>query len=303
MKVIHSEHFDIQRKIVANMTTESWETIPHVGYVYEPDVTAFMAEYEKLKEKTNGKVTINTLVLKVLTEGLKAAPVLNGHIFFKRHLVKGEIIHYEDINISMPMLLPDGKMMTINLHDFHNKTLTQMADYIADVRRRMEKTNLTEAMFEVSMANTLEALKKLKLRTVICRLIGAKLGKHRVRTLTGKARKEYYSIPESDRLTYRDIEQGTVTISNLGSIYKNQRGFSTLLEIIPPQICAISIGAVWEKPIVKTLENGEKEIAIAKILPFNMAFDHRAADFGEVVPFFEKLDEIFEHPEIMNEWI
>ena len=34
-----SEIFDIQRKIVANMTSESWEQIPHVSYLYEADVT------------------------------------------------------------------------------------------------------------------------------------------------------------------------------------------------------------------------------------------------------------------------
>ncbi len=303
MKVINTEYFDIQRKIVANMTTESWETVPHVGYVYEPDVTRFLEEYEKLKGMTDVKLTLNTVVLKALTEGLKAAPMLNSHIYFKRNLVKGKIVQFEDINISMPMLLPDGKMMTINVHDFHNKSLTEMTDYINDVRRRMEKTNLTEVMFEVSMANTLQALKKLKLKTVICRLIGAKLGKHRVKTLTGKAKKDYYSIPESDRLTYRDIEQGTVTISNIGSIYKNQRGISTLLEIIPPQVCAIAIGAVWEKPIVTRDENGNKDIEARKILPINIAFDHRAADFGDVVPFFEKLDEIFENPQVIKEWI
>lgn len=28
MKITRTEHFDIQRKIVANMTTESWEQIP-----------------------------------------------------------------------------------------------------------------------------------------------------------------------------------------------------------------------------------------------------------------------------------
>ena len=34
MKITRTEHFDIQRKIVANMTTESWEQIPHGGLSY-----------------------------------------------------------------------------------------------------------------------------------------------------------------------------------------------------------------------------------------------------------------------------
>ena len=46
MKTLNVTHFGIQRKIVANMTSESWETIPHVTYMYEPDVTDFMREYK-----------------------------------------------------------------------------------------------------------------------------------------------------------------------------------------------------------------------------------------------------------------
>ena len=33
MKKTNTIHFGIQRKIVANMTSESWETIPHVTYM------------------------------------------------------------------------------------------------------------------------------------------------------------------------------------------------------------------------------------------------------------------------------
>ena len=42
MKVLNSFHFGIQRKIIANMTTESWDNIPHIVFNYEPDVTEFV---------------------------------------------------------------------------------------------------------------------------------------------------------------------------------------------------------------------------------------------------------------------
>ena len=54
MKTVNTINFGIQRKIVANMTTESWETIPHVTYNYEPDVTDFMKEYKKLNFDRKG---------------------------------------------------------------------------------------------------------------------------------------------------------------------------------------------------------------------------------------------------------
>ena len=304
MKTVNTIKFGIQRKIVANMTTESWETIPHVTYNYEPDVTDFMKEYKKLNFNRKGadKITVNTLMLKVIAEGLKAAPIMNSHIEYNRRLVRGTIKTFEDINISMPMLMPTGEMMTVNLHNFENKNLDEMTDYISDISKRLLKTNLNEAMFEVSLDNTLTGLKKGKILQAIFRLIGSKTGKYKVKTMKGKEKKEYESIPKTERLTKSDIEQGTVTVSNIGSLYRGQRGNVGLLEIIPPQVCAFGVGAVQDKPVVVTDKNGEKSIEIRQVLPICIAFDHRALDFGEAVPFIKRLDDIFANPRQIHFW-
>ena len=262
MTTTNTEYFGIQRKIVANMTTESWQNIPHVTYMYEPDVTKFFKEYKKLNQNRSGdeKITFNTLMLKVITEGLKAAPVMNSHIEFDRKLVRGRIDTFSDINISMPTILPNGQMMTINLRDFGNKNLDEMTAYINDVRRRAEKTNLTEAMYSVSFDNTMKNLKKGRIFQTIGRLYGANFGKCKISQFRGKAKREYESIPETERLTIKDLEQGTVTVSNIGSTYLAQRGATALLEIVPPQVCALSVGAVLEKPLVVKKNDGRKEI-------------------------------------------
>lgn len=304
MKKINTTHFGIQRKIVANMTSESWETIPHVTYMYEPDVTEFMKAYKKLNLNRSGvdKISVNTLILKVICEGLKAAPAMNAHMHFNRKLVRGSIDTFKNIDISMPMILPNGEMMTVNLHDFEKKNLDEMTDYIQDVYRRAENTDLNEAMFEVSLDNTLTALKSGKIGQAICRLIGSKTGKHKVNTLHGAAKKAYESIPVEDRLTKRDIEQGTVTVSNLGSVYRAGRGAAALLEIIPPQVTAFGVGAIQDKPVVVTDAFGEKYVEARQVLPICIAFDHRALDFGDIVPFLQALDSIFENPQIMYTW-
>ena len=302
MKITRTEHFDIQRKIVANMTTESWEQIPHVAYVYEADVTDLMTEFKKLRSTSKTKITLNTVLMKAIIEGLKAAPVMNSHLNYNRKLVRGELKTFEDINISMPMLLPDGRMMTVNLRDFQNKSLLAMTDYIADVTRRAENTNLNEVMFDVSLDNTITGLKQGKVKQTVRRLIGSKTGKHKVHTLHGTAKKAYYSIPEKDRLTKKDIEQGTVTISNLGSLYRGQSGYGTLIEIVPPQVCAFALGAVQDKPVVVTDKFGNKTIEARQILPITVVFDHRALDFGDVIPFLKKMDSIFAHPQVIQDW-
>lgn len=299
--VIKDQHFGIARKIVSNMTAESWETIPHAVISYEPEVTEFLKVMKDINKNSTPetKLTLNTIMLRVIVEGLKACPVMNSHIEFNRKLVRGNVKTFKEIDISMPMVLKTGEMMTINMHDMQDKTMSQMRDAIADSVRRANNSDMNEVMFEVSLDNTLQGLKKGKIAQTINRLIGSKTGKHKVKTLTGQAKKDYYSISEKDRLTKHDIEQGTITVSNLGSVCRNWNGICTILEIIPPQVCAIAIGATQLVPIAEqdgTVRTGYK-------LPFTIAFDHRALDMGDITPFINRLNEIFANPDVIREWV
>lgn len=300
MALTKSTHFGIARKIVSNMTAESWETIPHAGMLYEPDVTKFLEECKKLNEgctDKSKKITINTVMIKVICEGLKVAPKMNAHLEFNRKLVRGCLHEFDHVDVSMPMMLPNGEMMTINMHDMGNKTLTEMTAAINDSVRRAKNTDMNEVMFEVSMDNTIQGLKKGKIKQTVNRLIGSKTGKHKVKTLSGQAKKDYYAIPTTDRLTKHDIEQGTITISNLGSVNREYRGACTLLEIIPPQVVAIAINSAQQKPVVV-----DGEVKVGTVMPLSVCMDHKALDYGDLVPFFKKLDEIFAHPEIIQTW-
>lgn len=58
-----------------------------------------------------------------------------------------------------------------------------------------------------------------------------------------------------------------------------------------------------EKPLVVKKSDGRKEIEARSVLPICIAFDHRALDFGEIVPFMKRLDEIFEHPSVIRSWV
>ncbi|MCD7796806.1 MAG: 2-oxo acid dehydrogenase subunit E2 [Clostridiales bacterium] len=283
------------------MTAESWETIPHAAVTYEPEIT----ELSKVIKEINSKlpkeehITLNTVMLRIIVEGIHACPAINGHIKFNRKLVRGEVNTFKNIDISMPMILKMGEMMTINLHNMQDKTMSQMRETVADASRRADNSDLNEVMFDVSLDNTLTALKHGKVAQTVNRLIGSKTGKHKVKTLTGKAKREYYSIPESQRLTKHDIEQGTITVSNLGSVCRNWSGVCTLLEIIPPQLCAIAIGAKQLVPIA----NPDGTVRTGYKLPMTIAFDHRALDMGDVTPFINRLNEIFADPEIIKEWV
>lgn len=298
MTVTKKVHFDIRRKIVANMTTEGWAA-PHVSYTYEADITGFIKTLEELNAsgKLKNKITVNTAILKVIAEGLKAAPACNAHIEFNAKYVKGTIKHLKEINISMPWIMDNGEMMTINLRDVGERSLDGIADLIAQIERKLKKTDMNEAMYSVSFDNTMKVLRKGKLLKALRRLIGAKVGHSKVKTLKGKAKRDYEAISENDRLTLRDIEQGSVTVSNIGSIYREQKGFATLLDIIPPQVLAVCIGAAQKKPLVVAGADGSDTIEIRRVLPLCFTFDHRALDFGDIIPLLKRLNEIFEAPE------
>ena len=306
MAVKSITRFGIQRKIVANMTTESWQNIPHVSYLFEPDVTDFVAEFKKFtsenKSPNGNKVTFNAVLLKAIAEAIEVDPMINAHMHYEKGLVRGKVTVYDNIDISVPWTLPSGEMMTITMKDMGNKTLMEIADYQADINRRLEKTNLTEALYSVSFHDTVEKLKKGHVMKAIKRLYGANTNKrHKIQLLKGAEKKAYEAIPETDRITYKDLKQGTITVSNIGADSRGLAGECAMLMVIPPQICAIGIGALQRRPVVVTDEDGNEKVEIRTILPINICFDHRALDFGEVRPFLTKLDEFFRNPkEILN---
>ena len=166
MALIKEEYFGIARKIVSNMTTQSWDEIPHATLTYEADVTELFNESKKLNADCTDKakkITINTVMLKIICEGLKAAPKMNTHLVFNKKLVRGTLKYFDNIDISMPMILPSGEMMTVNMHDMGNKSLSEMTKAINATAARAKNSDMNEVMFEVSLDNTLKGLKEGKI--------------------------------------------------------------------------------------------------------------------------------------------
>jgi pyruvate dehydrogenase E2 component (dihydrolipoamide acetyltransferase) len=298
------ERFGLQRKIVANMTTESWRAIPHTSVLYEPDVTHFWQEWQRLRRMPAFEgVSINTVLMYACTLVLLAAPAMNAHLRYRHGTVSGEIRRYDTVNISMPATLPDGSMMTLNVHGCESKTLRELSNHIVDKHERMAKASIDDVLFSVGWDNTVKQLKTGRVDKIVGRLIGTKIGNGPMNKLKGEEKKAYNALPETERLTKRDIEQGTVLISNIGSIYRGAWNPPTLIEIIPPMVCALCIGGFNEKPGVVTRHDGGKTVEPRTFLPININMDHRALDYGEVVPFCKRLDEVFFRPQELVKWL
>jgi pyruvate dehydrogenase E2 component (dihydrolipoamide acetyltransferase) len=122
------------------------------------------------------------------------------------------------------------------------------------------------------------------------------LGLTRLPRLKGEERRKYYSLDPSKRLTAKDINAGTVVVSNIGSLQGGHSGKFGLIDIVAPQVFTVGISAVAERPSVVTGKDGEKTVGIRSILPFCLVFDHCAFEFGELLPFLRRLDQLFADP-------
>ena len=300
MAIYKEEHFGICRKIVASITSDSWQSIPHAVMSYEADVTGLLAVCKKHNgslENGQKRVSLNTVMMYIFCRGLEASPKMNCTLKYNARLVRGTLQYHDEINISLPMIFPDGRMMTVNLYDMGGKSLDEMTELLSEIKQKAENTDMEQAMYEVGFNNTIEWLKKGRVVQSLERLYGSKVGKYRVKNLRGKAKKAYYLIPESERLTGHDIEQGTVTVSNIGSARRSHSGMCLLLEIIPPQVTAIAVSAVQRRPVVTVDETGEERIEIRSIMPITVAIDHRALDYGDTVGFYDAVERILKNPE------
>jgi pyruvate/2-oxoglutarate dehydrogenase complex dihydrolipoamide acyltransferase (E2) component len=297
----HTGRFDLQRKVVAHMTVDSWRNVPHVSYLYEPDITDFYEKFRALAQEERylkQGLSLNTIMLRIIIEGLKSAPRLNALIEYHHRTGEGALQVCDDINISVPWLLSDGRMITPVICNSESMTLAELSEAVSELGQKIVRTDIDGLLEQAAAADTLKELKRGNLG-VIPRILA---NLHRIGGIVGKGKRNDQNVPEDERLAVKDLTSGTVTVSNIGSLYREQKGCFGLLEIIPPQIFAIGLGAVTEKPGIYVDDDGHKAIGIRKTLPMCLVFDHRAADFNALVPFVKQLDGIFAKPDSADNW-
>ena len=285
------DYFDISRKIVANMTSESWRSIPHVSVLLEADVGLLLMLLNDYNQEHEEKISLNSAMVKLIAEGLRANPKLNGHVHYNRWLVSGKTRLLEHVDVSMPILY-DGKMITVTLPHAERLSMLEIQNRVKAIRERIGHTDMPATLYKTGLLDTFEGLRKGKIVTAAGRLLGAKFGKGRVRVAA-------HTSDSADSIHPEEIRQGSVTISNMGSLYSEWKGSISILEIVPPQICAFGIGSLQKRPVV----NKDNEIASADILPITIAFDHRALDFEPVAAFMKDLNEFFRNEERIQSWM
>lgn len=213
--------FDNARKAVAFSTSLSWKNVPHVSFIYEPDVSKaydlFLQVKESIYNKQHISLSFTAFVLKLISEGIKAAPILNSSIAYSAFFQNGRLLTKSDIDISIPWLLKNGGTLPIVIKKVQDKSIQNLSVEIKSIKDKIKNTNIDELLFRVVIRDSIERIKHLD-PLVIKRVISLILGKNAVDHLKGKERIEYYKVSQTCRLNEEDIRSDAIIVSNIGSL-------------------------------------------------------------------------------------
>ncbi|HOC68774.1 MAG: Dihydrolipoyllysine-residue acetyltransferase component of pyruvate dehydrogenase complex [Candidatus Hydrogenedentes bacterium ADurb.Bin101] len=296
--------FDIQRRVVAHKTVESWDTIPHAGIVLDLDVTEVINLTLRLRETSDFKdirVTLNTVMLKIIAESIKASPDINAQVVYHKHTNTGKMRYLDSIDIAVPLLAWDKRMITPVLRNVGALSLREVCTEMERLKKRAGNTHVDLLLLEAALKDTRERLFRGHLLPVLKRLWFNFVSGDRLVLPSRKERNEYYRISSEERLVAEDLLNASTLVSNAGSIMPGLRFHGAFLEIIPPQITAMVLADVQKKPTVIQDGTGSDIIAIRQIMPLTFFLDHRALDGEHITGFMKRVVYLCAHPDMLLE--
>lgn len=293
------EYFNLRNRISGYILTKAQQNSPTCGYNYEADITKFWEEFHNLKATCGYPLSFNTIMIKVLTEGLKEAPKLNAHIKFNTTSSCGTLIMKEHIDVAVPVVLEDGDTFPIKVNETENKTLKELSEQVHDLMERLKNTDIDRVMFDVVTQRTVGLMLSGAVVPTVAQTVTGYVGKHKVAKFTGRLK---HAPKDGSMLLVDELNEGSVCLTNWGVLYDGLNGNVTFTPLLYPQTFLMAMGKARDVDFAFRNEKGEVDLGTKKVLPITLMFDHRIGAFNDVMPFIKKLDEIFQNPEIMREW-
>ncbi len=292
------EYFNLKAKVSANVLTNA-QDMPTPGYTYDADISKFWEEFKKFQKECDYNLTFNDVMVRTLVEGLKANPRLNSYIEYNRLCTSGRLIIKKHIDVALPVLLDTNETFPVKLSAAEEKSLKEISIRSAELAHMLKTTDADHVIFDMIAQRTIGFILKGKVLSTVCQTVAGYVGKGKVAKVSGIGKR----APKGPGyLEINDLNEGTVCFSNLGALDKSLNGRVTNAPLLFPQVFLMAIGCARDENYVFRNEKGEIDMGTRKILPITLTFDHRIGGFGDILPFIKKLDEIFEHPEIMREW-
>ncbi len=293
------ERFGLKERVSGYILTKAQQNSPAAGYNYEADVTELWRVYEEVKNSSDYPLSFNTVMMKVLTEGLLAAPRLNSHIQFSTTSSCGTLVQKKHIDIAMPILLESGKTFPIKLMEAEGKSLRELTEQLAEILSRTSEEKINKVLGDVVTARTIGLLLSGDVIPTIAQTLTGLVGKHKVATLSDMLNP---APRDGQHILQEELDEGSVCMTNWGLLYDGLSGNVTYTPLLFPQVFLFAMGMVRDREYAFKNEEGVVDIGVKKVLPITLMFDHRIGGFNDVMPFIKRLDEIFTNPDIIREW-
>jgi len=123
----------IRRKI-ADTLNYTWANVPQVTQYDEADITElekFRAEYSKKVEQAGGRLTITSIAMKVVAQGLKVFPKFNTSV----DIETGEIIYKKYYHISVAVDTDRGLLVPV-IRDVDKKSILQLSVELTELAQK-----------------------------------------------------------------------------------------------------------------------------------------------------------------------
>lgn len=300
------EYMTIRDRLTSNVLVNSQREIPGTACSYEADVTALYDEFISLREKCGYKLTFNTLMVKILVEGLKAAPRLNAHFEYDHKSTSGRLIIKKHIDVAIAVCLDSGETFQIKAKHLEEKNLEETAFEVEEIKRKLLNTNLKRVMFKVGGQRMLGLASKGQIGSTLAQFRSAYFGKAKIAKFSKLFKKKYRTTNTSgkpyDGLHADDFTEGTVCYTNWGTLYDKLDVNITYIPPLYPQVFLFATGRIKDTEYVYKDENGNLQLGTKKVLPLTLVFDHKIGGANDIMPFIKKLDEIFGNPKEIHNW-
>ena len=137
------------RKIIAERTTLTKQTVPHFYLTIESNVDKLLEMRKKINESSDNKISINDILVKALALSQKQNPKTNVS------WVNEKIITYKTIDVSIAVALNEG-LVTPIIKDADKKGLIEISNEIKYLAEKSKKGKLLPHQYEggtISISN------------------------------------------------------------------------------------------------------------------------------------------------------
>ncbi|MFZ6053275.1 2-oxo acid dehydrogenase subunit E2 [Halocola ammonii] len=126
------------RKATAKNTTESWQHIPHVTQNDKANVSGLEEFLEKQNEKSEEKITITAVLLKLIGEALVEFPDFNASLDMQQE----EVIYKKYHHIGVAVDTDNGLLVPV-IRDVPKKSISQLAGELNEAAQKARDDKLT----------------------------------------------------------------------------------------------------------------------------------------------------------------